>query len=80
MKRRQYIGSGTKVRLKAPMRPINLTLEELLERYGKYCPKCHSGQVSSDNSTPTQHKCLDCGHKFPDSEAIIGRPAAKGRT
>lgn len=47
---------------------------KLLDKYGKFCPKCGSGEVSSDNSTPLNHRCLDCGHKFVDAEAIIGNP------
>jgi hypothetical protein len=56
-------------------------LDDLLAKYGKHCPRCHSGQISSDNSTPLKHRCLDCGHKFVDSEAIVGKPAqASGPT
>ena len=28
------------------------------------------------NSTPLNHACLDCGHKFVDGEAIVGKPVA----
>jgi uncharacterized protein (DUF983 family) len=52
------------------------TFEELLAKYGKYCPKCGSGQITS-NSKPLRHRCLDCDHKFLDKEAVIGLEAAK---
>lgn len=58
-----------------------MTLEELLIKYGKHCPKCHSPEVSSnlryaeDQKTVLGgHTCLDCGHKFDDADAIIGKP------
>jgi transposase-like protein len=54
-----------------------MTFEELLEKHGKYCPNCGSGQVTTTNNRrPLRHRCLDCGHKFVDSKAIIGKEAA----
>lgn len=55
-----------------------MTFEELLDRYGKFCPKCSSGQISSNNSNPLRHRCLDCGYEFLDHEAIIGNPKSSG--
>lgn len=55
-----------------------MTFEELLDRHGKFCPRCGSGRISSDNSTPLNHTCIDCEHKFVDSEAVIGNPARNG--
>lgn len=55
---------------------ISSTLQQLLDKYGKHCPKCRSNQVSSGNNSPLWHRCIDCGHRFPDAEAIVGKPKA----
>ena len=64
--------SEEKVRAMAGDEAEMPTLHELLDKYGKRCPRCGSGQVSSDNSTPLNHKCLDCKLVFTDAEAVVG--------
>ena len=50
--------------------PHVLTLRELLDKYAKRCPFCNSTRLTSDNSTPVFHHCLDCGKKFSDRDAV----------
>jgi len=49
---------------------VTKQMEDFLRKYGKRCPKCESAQITSDNSSPLQHRCLDCGHSFPDADAL----------
>ena len=53
-----------------------MSFQDLLDKYGKHCPGCGSGQVTSGNTAPLQHRCLGCGLKFADGEAVIGKEAA----
>jgi hypothetical protein len=53
-----------------------LSIAQILHKYGKRCPKCGSEQISSNNSDPMWHRCLDCKAKFPDTEAA--RPPKGG--
>jgi len=55
---------------------VSDSLQDLLDKYGKHCPKCGSGQVSSRNGGPLMHKCLDCGKRFEDCDALVGKEAA----
>jgi len=47
-------------------------LQPSVTQYGKRCPLCNSGRITSDNSTPLNHTCLECGYQFPDSKAVVG--------
>ncbi len=51
--------------------PHVLTLRDLLNKYAKRCPFCNSSQLTSSNSTPMTHTCLNCDQKFPDQDAVI---------
>ena len=52
-----------------------MSLAELLAKYGKYCPTCGSGEITSRNTEP-MHKCLNCKRRFEDRDALIGQEAA----
>jgi hypothetical protein len=39
-------------------------LRKYLESISIRCPECNGSRITSDNSTPLNHTCLDCGHKF----------------
>lgn len=57
-----------------PGATATITLHEafvvLMERRGKKCPRCHSWRLSSDNSMPLRHRCLDCGWRGMDNEVV----------
>ena len=49
-------------------------LQDLLDKYGKHCPECGSGQITTlNNAEPLRHRCLDCEHEFFDKDAVIGK-------
>lgn len=53
-----------------------VSLQELLAKYGKHCPICGSDRVTSRNEEP-RHKCLSCLRRFAEADAIIGAEAAE---
>lgn len=46
-------------------------LRGLIERFSKRCPKCGESRLTSDNSTPLNHRCLSCGWKGTDLEVLL---------
>lgn len=58
------------------MKEYNQRFRDLLKKYGTYCPKCGSGDVTSRNAEP-MHRCLECAHRFTKDEAAIGKAAAE---
>ena len=45
---------------------------DMLSQFSKHCPVCNSIQITSDNSTPLNHRCLDCNHTW--TEKLEERP------
>jgi hypothetical protein len=58
-----------------------MTFEKLLEKHGKYCPYCGSGQLTTKNNEhPLWHQCLDCDNMVKDADVITGKAAAEAQT
>jgi uncharacterized protein (DUF983 family) len=53
-------------------------LEDFIRKYGKRCPQCASGRITSGNTFPLRHRCLTCGHEFLDADAL--RPGIGAKT
>lgn len=57
-----------------------MAMTEFMKKYGKRCPRCESGRITSGNTSPLRHRCLECGSDFLDADALrpgIGANAAE---